>query len=151
MSVLLLDKTAAQQAAAVKAKNYRLQRILTEVACLALAAVLIVWTLAPIYNMVMVALQSHNDVFTNDIWPKQPSLNSFWIVITEGYWYLEYFWHQFGNSLYIGVMTVFFTLFIASSVSFSVMRMRLRNGWLLTNAALLTDIIPAGSYRIPGW
>ena len=153
MSVVLLDKrSAARQSAAttaVKPKNYRLQRILTEAACLALAAVLIVWTLAPIYNMVMVALQSHNDVFTNDIWPKKPSLYSFWIVVSEGYWYLEYFWHQFGNSLYIGVMTVFFTLFIASMVSFSVSRMRLRNGWLLTNAALLTYVIPASFLAIP--
>jgi len=151
MSVLLLDKNSSRQApaTAVRKKNYRLQRILTETGCLALAVVLIIWTLAPIYNMVMVALQAHNDVFTNDIWPAHPSLYSFWIVLTEGYWYLEYFWHQFGNSLYIGVMTVFFTLLIASLVSFSVSRMRLRNGWLLTNAALLTYVIPASFLAIP--
>ncbi|HEV2099247.1 MAG TPA: hypothetical protein VGR45_10015, partial [Stellaceae bacterium] len=138
MSAILLENRAARQSAVgAKRKNYRLRRALSETACLALAAVLLVWTLAPLYNMVMVALQSHNDVFSNDIWPRQPSAYSFWIVITEGYWYLEYFWHQFGNSLYIGVMTVFFTLFIGSLVSFSVSRMRLRNGWLLTNAALL--------------
>ena len=151
MSAILLETRAARQESAigVKRKNYRLRRVLTEVACLALAAVLLVWTLAPLYNMVMVALQSHNDVFSNDIWPRQPSAYSFWIVITEGYWYLEYFWHQFGNSLYIGVMTVFFTLFIGSLVSFSVSRMRLRNGWLLTNAALLTYVIPASFLAIP--
>ena len=151
MSTILLETRAARQASAigVKRKNYRLRRALTETACLALAAVLLVWTLAPLYNMVMVALQSHNDVFSNDIWPRQPSAYSFWIVITEGYWYLEYFWHQFGNSLYIGVMTVFFTLFIGSMVSFSVSRMRLRNGWLLTNAALLTYVIPASFLAIP--
>ncbi len=151
MSAVIVDNARARPAAVVgaKTKNYRLRRALEEAACLALAAVLIVWTLAPLYNMVMVALQSHNDVFTNDIWPKSPSLQSFWIVISEGYWYLEYFWHQFGNSLYIGVMTVFFTLSIASLVSFSVSRMRLRNGWLLTNAALLTYVIPASFLAIP--
>jgi multiple sugar transport system permease protein len=151
MSAILLETGAARRAAAtgVKRKNYRLRRALTEIGCLALAAVLIVWTLLPIYNMVMVAFESHNDVFTNNIWPAQPSAYSFWIVVTEGYWYLEYFWHQFGNSLYIGVMTVFFTLFIGSLVSFSVGRMRLRNGWLLTNAALLTYVIPASFLAIP--
>ena len=46
-------------------------------------------------------------------------------------------------------MTVFFTLFIGSLVSFSVSRMRLRNGWLLTNAALLTYVIPASFLAIP--
>ena len=34
-------------------------------------------------------------------------------------------------------------------VSFSVSRMRLRNGWLLTNAALLTYVIPASFLAIP--
>ena len=43
------------------------------------------------------------DVFTDTIWPEQPSLDSFWVVMTQGYWYLEHFWHQFGNSFYIGV------------------------------------------------
>ena len=38
--------------------NYRLRRNLTEAAAVAFAVVLIVWTLAPIYNMVMVSLES---------------------------------------------------------------------------------------------
>ena len=74
-----------------------------EAAALAFGVVLVLWTLLPIYNMVMVALEPHGDVFTEHIWPPHPSLASFWIVVSQGYWYLEYFWHQFGNSLYIGV------------------------------------------------
>ena len=113
------------------------------------ALVIVIWTLTPIYNMVMVALESHGDVFTTDIWPTQPSLASFWIVVTQGYWYLEYFWHQFGNSLYIGVATVFLTLLIGSLASFSIGRMRIRYGWLVSNAALLTYVIPASFLAIP--
>ena len=33
------------------------------------------------------------------LFPPQPSADSFWVVLTEGYWYLEAFWHQFGNSV----------------------------------------------------
>jgi multiple sugar transport system permease protein len=79
--------------------NYRVRRNLTEAAALALAVLVLIWTLTPIYNIVMVSLESHGDVFTSDIWPANPSLESFWIVVTQGYWYLEYFWLQFGNSL----------------------------------------------------
>jgi len=114
-----------------------------------IAVLLLVWTLVPIYNIVMVALESKGDVFTNTIWPDQPSLGSFWIVITEGYWYLEHFWEQFGNSLYIGVGTVFFTLAIGSLASFAIGRMRVRYGWVLSNAALLTYVIPASFLAIP--
>jgi multiple sugar transport system permease protein len=129
--------------------NYRLRRNLTEAAALAFGLVLVVWTLTPIYNMVAVALESHGDVFTNNIWPAKPSLESFWIVLTQGYWYLEYFWQQFGNSLYVGVITVILTLLIGSLVSFSIGRMRLRHGWLVSNAALLTYVIPSSFLAIP--
>ena len=129
--------------------SYRLRRNLTEAAALAFAVVVLIWTLTPIYNIVAVALESHGDVFTNDIWPAKPSLESFWIVLTQGYWDLEHFWHQFGNSLYIGVATVVLTLAIGSLASFSIGRMRIRQGWLVSNAALLTYVIPASFLAIP--
>jgi multiple sugar transport system permease protein len=131
------------------APNYRLRRQLTEAAALAFGALLAMWTLLPLYNMVMVSLEAHGDVFTDAIWPPKPSVDSFWIVITEGYWYLEYFWHQFGNSLYVGAAVTLLTLLIGSLASFSIGRMRIRNGWLVSNAALLTYVIPASFLAIP--
>jgi multiple sugar transport system permease protein len=129
--------------------NYRARRILREAAALIFGLVILIWTLTPIYNIVMVALEPHGDVFTNDIWPANPSLESFRIVLDQGHWYLEYFWHQFGNSLYIGVVTVALTLVIGSLASFSIGRMRMRQGWLVSNAALLTYVIPASFLAIP--
>jgi multiple sugar transport system permease protein len=132
-----------------RSPNYRLRWYLVEGASIALALVLVIWSVTPIYNMVMVALQKHGDVFSSHIWPAHPSLESFWIVVTQGYWYLENFWHQFGNSVYMAAMTVLFTLLIGSLASFAIGRMRIRQGWLLTNAALLTYVIPASFLAIP--
>ena len=129
--------------------NYRLRRNLAEAAALAVGIAVLIWTLVPIYNIVSVALEPHGDVFTNDLWPAKPSLESFWVVMTQGHWYLEYFWEQFGNSLYIGVATVVLTLLIGSLTSFSISRMRIRHGWLVSNAALLTYLIPASFLAIP--
>ena len=129
--------------------NYRSRRRWEEAAALIFAVVVLIWTLTPIYNMIAVALEAHGDVFTNDLFPSKPSLQSFWIVITQGYWYLEYFWRQFGNSLYIGIATVFFTIGIASLASFAIGRMRIRHGWVLSSAALLTYMIPASFLAIP--
>jgi len=122
---------------------------LNEAAAIALGVVLVIWSVTPIYNMVMVALERHGDVFSDHLWPVHPSAASFWIVISEGYWYLEEFWHQFGNSVFMGAMTVFFTLLIGSLASFSIGRMRIRGGWLVSNAALLTYVIPASFLAIP--
>jgi multiple sugar transport system permease protein len=130
-------------------RRYLLRRRLGQAAAFVLSVLLLIWTLAPIYNIVMVSLQANGDVFTNSIWPTKPSLASFWIVITEGYWYLQYFWHQFANSLYLGAATVVLTLAIGSLASFSIGRMRLRRGWLVSNAALLTYVIPQSFLAIP--
>lgn len=144
-----MSAAAMESSTGRRVRRYRRQRMLTEAAALVLAVLILIWTLTPIYNIVAVALESHGDVFTNNIFPAKPSFESFWIVVTEGYWYLEYFWHQFGNSLYIGVATVFLTLLIGSLASFAIARMRIRYGWLLSNAALLTYVIPASFLAIP--
>ena len=127
----------------------RRRRSLANAGVALLSLVLLVWTITPIYNMLMVALEAEGDVFSEHIWPPQPSPRSFWIVVSQGYWYLEYFWHQFGNSAYIATMTTLLVLLIGSMTSFSVGRMRIRNGWLVTNAALLTYVIPASFLAIP--
>jgi len=147
VSVLSVGRRTA--AAAASRPNYKVRARWKEALCLLAGLVIVVWTLAPIYNMVMVALEAHNDVFTDAIFPPDPSLHSFWIVFTQGYWYLEYFWHQYENSIYIGFWTVFLTLGIGSMVSYSIGRMRIRHGWLLTNAALLTYLVPASFLAIP--
>jgi multiple sugar transport system permease protein len=111
--------------------------------------VLIIWTLLPIYNILMVSLEGNSDVFSGAILPPAASIDGYWVVFTEGYWYLENFWHQFGNSVYVGAAVTFLTLAIASAVSFSISRMRIPHGWLISNAALLTYVIPASFLAIP--
>jgi multiple sugar transport system permease protein len=127
----------------------RRMRWLTNAGAALLSVVILVWTLTPIYNMVMVSLEAEGDVFSEHLFPPQPSAYSFWIVVTQGYWYLEFFWHQFRNSVFIAAMVTVLVLFIGTLTSFSVGRMRIRNGWLITNAALLTYVIPASFLAIP--
>ena len=129
--------------------TYRLRRYAVELACMALGFVILVWSLMPIYNMVMISLDSHDDIFSGSVWPENPSLESFRVVVTQDFWYLARFWHQFGNSFFVGLMTMFLTLLIGTLASFTVGRMRLRKGWMLTNAALMTYVIPASFLAIP--
>src|SRR5579859_4588746 len=129
--------------------RYRAGRRVGEAASMLLGVVLIVWSLAPIYNMAVIALSAHSEIFAGSIWPEHPSLNSFVVVFTQSFWYLENFWHQFGNSFTVGLMTMFLTLLIGSLASFTVGRMHFRNGWMLTNAALMTYVIPASFLAIP--
>ena len=129
--------------------RYKLRSALLETVCIAFGLVLGIWSLLPVYNMVLIALSEHGAVFSGDIYPHAPSFHSFWVVWTQGFWYLERFWHQFGNSFFVGLMTMFLTLMIGSMTSFTVSRLRIKHGWLLTNAALMTYVIPASFLAIP--
>jgi multiple sugar transport system permease protein len=144
-----IDTARARDASLAMRRVARRRRILINGASAILAVVLMIWTLLPIYNIVMVSLESHNDVFSNRLWPDYPSIEAYGVVIHEGHWYLQYFWHQYGNSIYVGVAVTFLTLLISSLTSFSIGRMRLKHGWVLTNTALLTYVIPASFLAIP--
>ena len=140
---------AAARPAERMRRTARRWRYLSNAGAALLSALLLVWTLTPIYNIIMVALESEGDVAVTHIWPPEPSVESFWVVLTEGHWYLEAFWHQFGNSVFLAAMVTLLVLVIGTLTTFSIGRMRIRNGWIITNAALLTYVIPASFLAIP--
>jgi multiple sugar transport system permease protein len=130
-------------------KRFRLRRGLDRTAVAILGVAIVFWTLIPVYNMLLIALSEDGDEFTGTVWPSDPSFESFRGIWTEDYWYLQNFWHQFGNSIYIGLATMLMTVLIGSLASFAMGRMRLRKAWLLGNASLLTYAIPASFLVIP--
>ena len=127
----------------------RRRRILINIGAAFLAVAIIVWSLLPIYDMVMVSLEAHDDVFSSRIWPADASPHTYWLVITQGYWYLEYFWYQYYRSIVLGLSVTGLTLLIGSLASFAIGRMRIRFGWVVTNSALLTYVIPSAFLAIP--
>ncbi|PYN13026.1 MAG: ABC transporter permease [Candidatus Rokuibacteriota bacterium] len=131
--------------------NGRVRWALTEASSAALALALLIWSLTPVYNMLLIALdRDEGDIeFEGILWPPDPSLHSFYTVLTQGHWLLEDFWHQFGNSFFIGLMTMFLTVLIGSLAGFAFGRMRLSRSWLLVNAPLLTYAVPASLLVIP--
>jgi multiple sugar transport system permease protein len=128
----------------------RRRRIIIEAASVALGAILLIWSLVPVYNMFLVALDpgGHNE-FTYELWPSHPTLDVFadlWNADDED---VRDIWPAFGNSIYIGAMVMAFTVLIASLVSFAIGRMRLSKEWTLSSAALLTYVIPSSTLIIP--
>jgi len=129
----------------------RLRCALVEIASVVLVVALLIWSLAPVYNMLLIALDPDDgDIeFEGNLWPPEPSLHSFGTVLSQGYWLVESFWHQLGNSFFIGLMTMILTVLIGSLASFAAGRMRLPRGGFLANASLLTYAVPASFLVIP--
>lgn len=116
---------------------------------LLIAVLVLFWTLLPIYNMILVSLEPGDAIFSGALWPENFSLENFRIVFTQDYWYLQHFWLQMLNSLIVGLAAAFFTVLIGSMASFSIQRLRLRYGTLLSNTALLSYAIPLSFLAIP--
>lgn len=128
----------------------RLRRLVSGAGTVVLVVVLLIWWLLPIYNMMLIALDPEGDTeFTGDIWPSAPTLEAFRGVLFQRYWYLQDFWHQFGNSFFIGIMTMALTVLISSLASFALGRMRLGKGGVMSTAALLIYMVPAYFLVIP--
>jgi ABC-type glycerol-3-phosphate transport system permease component len=101
-------------------RSYRLRWLLTEAGSVMLGIVILIWSLTPVYNMFLIALDPEEGEieFDGNLWPPEPSLEGFRAVVTQEARYLEDFWHQFGNSLFIGLVTVLLTVLIGSLASF---------------------------------
>jgi multiple sugar transport system permease protein len=129
---------------------YRRQRILIEAGSIALGALLLLWSLLPVYNMFLVALDpsGHNE-FTYEIWPSQATLAAFTALWNADVEDVRDIWPEFGNSIAIGVAVMALTTLIGSLASFAIGRMRLARDWTLSGTALLTYIIPWSTLIIP--
>jgi multiple sugar transport system permease protein len=133
------------------ARHYRLRRVLTEAGSVILGIVILGWSLLPVYNMLLIAVDPEEGEieFAGNLWTPEPSLGGFIETVMQEARYLEDFWSQFGNSVYIGLLTMVLTVLIGSLASFAVSRMQLGKGSLLTNAALLTYAVPASFLIVP--
>jgi multiple sugar transport system permease protein len=132
-------------------RRWRRRRFLTEAGSVLLGIAILVWSLLPVYQMLLVALDPEEGEieFDGKLWLDQPSLSGFQAVVTQQARYLEDFWRQFGHSFLIGLSTMVLTLLIGSLASFAVSRLRLARSSWLTNAAILTYVIPASFLIVP--
>lgn len=130
-------------------KSDRLTRLTGKTGVALLSVVLMIWTLVPIYNIIRVSLQEKEEVLSTAPWPLAPSMHAFQVVFAQTFWLLKTFWNQMGNSFYIGVAVAGLTLAIGTLTSFTISRMRIKSGWMLTHAALLTYVIPMSFLAIP--
>jgi multiple sugar transport system permease protein len=137
-------------AAAIQSDGFlALRRGLGGAGLAALALVVLVWTLLPIYHMVMLALTPVSEAFAGRYWPQHATLENFRIVLQEDHFFLQNFWRQLANSVVVALGTMALVLAVATLASFAIGRLRLRFGHFISNAALLTYLIPAAFLAIP--
>jgi multiple sugar transport system permease protein len=123
--------------------------VLTEARLLLIGIPVLLWTLIPVYHMVLFAISSKDSATSGHLWPKNPTLDNFRIVFQQKHFYLDHFWLQLWNSLLIALSVGVLTLFVATTAAFAISRLRVRGGRTVMNMALFTYFIPAAFLAVP--
>ncbi len=108
-----------------------------------------IWTLLPIYHLVLFAISPKEQAVSGKLWPDHPTLHNFSMVFNQQHHYLSHFWLQMWNSVLIAVAVGAITLIIATLAAFSISRLRVRGGRTIMNLALFTYFIPAAFLAVP--
>jgi len=121
----------------------------TEAKLLLIGIPVLIWTLLPIYHLCLFAFSDKQSAFSGNLWPTNPTLRNFEIVFGQKHYFLNHFWQQLWNSVFIAAMTGFLTLLIATIAAFAISRLKVPGGRIVLNMALFTYFIPAAFLAVP--
>ena len=130
-------------------KRITLKSVTTEAKLLLIGIPVLIWTLLPIYHLVLFAVSPKDSATTGKLWPDHPTLQNFDFVFHQKHFYLDHFWVQMGNSMLIALTVGFLTLLIATFAAFSISRLKVKGGRTVMNMALFTYFIPAAFLAVP--
>ncbi len=130
-------------------RHITFKKVATEAKLLLIGIPVFLWTLIPIYHMVLFAISPRDQATSGRLWPKNPTLDNFAFVFGQKHFYLEHFWKQMGNSLIIAVSVGVLTLGISTAAAFAISRLKVRGGRTVMNLALFTYFIPAAFLAVP--
>ena len=130
-------------------KRITLKSVTTEAKLLLIGIPVLLWTLIPIYHMVLFAISPRDSATSGKLWPDHPTLQNFDFVFNQKHFYLNHFWLQMGNSLLIALTVGALTLVISTCAAFAISRLKVPGGRTVMNLALFTYFIPAAFLAIP--
>jgi len=130
-------------------RKMRWKDVTNEAKLLLIGIPVLVWTLLPVYHMVLFAISPRDSATSGALWPSAPTLSNFSVVFGQKHHYLIHFWVQLGNSVLIAVAVGVITLFVATTAAFAISRLRVRGGRTVLNMALFTYFIPAAFLAVP--
>ena len=130
-------------------KTWTWRNTLTEAKLLLIGIPLFLWTMIPVYHLVLFAISPRDSATSGRLWPKEPTLQNFNFVFYQKHFYLDYFWIQLVNSVLIATAVAFITLVISTFAAFAISRLRVHGGRTVLNMALFTYFIPAAFLAVP--
>ena len=126
-----------------------IKKVFDETKLLLVGIPVLLWTIIPVYHMFLFSISERDSATSGRLWPKNPTLQNFQIVFERKHFYLDHFWVQLWNSVFIAAAVGAITLFIATCAAFAISRLKVRGGRTVMNMALFTYFIPAAFLAVP--
>ena len=130
-------------------RRITLKSVSNEAKLLLIGIPVFLWTMIPIYHMILFAISPKDQATTGKLWPTNPTFRNFEFVFQQKHFYLDHFWVQLGNSLVIAISVGLLTLLVSTCAAFSISRLKVRGGCAVMNMALFTYFIPAAFLAVP--
>jgi multiple sugar transport system permease protein len=125
------------------------RRWLLRLARWAVFGIVTVWTLFPIYYMLVLSFTSTAELFRPEYFVKRPTVESYRFVAFQGSVFVKFFWRWMGNSVVVAAVTMIAVLIISALGSFALGRIRFGGARFISGMTLFTYIIPASFLSIP--
>ena len=78
-----------------------MRKLLNEAGLWLVGIPVLLWTMLPIYHMLLFALSTKDSAFSGRLWPETPTLRNVELVLTQQHHYLGNFWSQIASSVLI--------------------------------------------------
>jgi multiple sugar transport system permease protein len=114
-----------------------------------IAVILILYTILPIYWMIISSLKSWEDLFKREYFISRPTLDAYITVLTQNYFRVQYFWTQLGNSVIVSTGSVLMVLTISIFGGYAMGRMNFKGKKGIGFLTLLTYVLPSTFLAIP--
>jgi len=114
-----------------------------------LAVVIIVWTLFPVYYMLLLSFTPTNDLFKPGLYVEHPTFRNYVYTTAQDNPFVRYFWHQLSNSFVIALWAMLVVGAVAALGSFAMARINFPFRRWVSGLTLFTYVIPSSFLSIP--
>ncbi len=124
-------------------------KLRTDAGLFLIAIPILFWAIFPIWHLFTLSISTQQQMLEGRLFPTEPTLRNYYLVFTQGHYYLSNFWLQMWNSFFIAVATGVITLLIATFAAFAISQLKTAGGRMIMNFALATYLIPPPSSPCP--
>jgi len=130
-------------------KRGGLRRVWTPLWSYAVAALILLFALFPIYHMVLVSVKSDEELAKPILVSRAPTLQRYLEVVQQRHMLVTHFRRQLLNSTVLSLGTAALTLAISTTCAYAISRLRFPGRRTIFRASLFTYMVPSSFIVIP--